>query len=353
MHDTGSVTVVGQIVSILAVTCNMFHKRYCHKSVIRRCCTPAPTPVGGTHAIATTSASFGSRFRHRGIDCCRTRAGELTRHAASLPAQGYYQSAVVCIDQNNNARCDSHEETTHTDAQGRFTLSGHGNVVAEISAGKTKVYSPSTHASTTADHDLVFRAPEIVFHLAARQHSRRWPDHDGNPPSSAPCRAAIWWPRAKRSRVAWACSRSSCSEDLNAEKNTRVHDALANESALVSVHCRCGRRCPRPHDELTDTLRNRLALDEIQTIVVIYAENRSFDNLFGTFPGANGLNTNSARAIKQVDRDGKTVLSVLPPAWGGLTAAGQTPAVTQAQTTNVWPNAPFQIDSPNSAALYG
>ena len=29
--------------------------------------------------------------------------------------------------------------------------------------------------------------------------------------------------------------------------------------------------------------------DDIHTIVVIYAENRSFDNLYGTFPGANGL----------------------------------------------------------------
>jgi phospholipase C len=30
-------------------------------------------------------------------------------------------------------------------------------------------------------------------------------------------------------------------------------------------------------------------LQDIDTIVVIYAENRSFDNLYGSFPGANGL----------------------------------------------------------------
>ena len=30
-------------------------------------------------------------------------------------------------------------------------------------------------------------------------------------------------------------------------------------------------------------------LDSIETIVVLYAENRSFDNLYGRFPGANGL----------------------------------------------------------------
>jgi len=30
-------------------------------------------------------------------------------------------------------------------------------------------------------------------------------------------------------------------------------------------------------------------IEGIENIVVIYAENRSFDNLYGTFPGANGL----------------------------------------------------------------
>ena len=31
--------------------------------------------------------------------------------------------------------------------------------------------------------------------------------------------------------------------------------------------------------------------DNVKTIVVVYAENRSFDNLFGKFPGANGIAT--------------------------------------------------------------
>ncbi len=97
----------------------------------------------------------------------------------------------------------------------------------------------------------------------------------------------------------------------------------------------------------------RAGLSTIQTVVVIYAENRSFDNLFGHFPGANGLNSAAAKAIKQVDRNGTTVLPVLPPSWSGLTAAGQTPVVSQAQTTNVWPNAPFQIDVASNAYGYG
>ncbi len=57
--------------------------------------------------------------------------------------------------------------------------------------------------------------------------------------------------------------------------------------------------------------------DDIQTVVVIYAENRSFDNLYGTFPGANGLANASQTAITQLDRDGKPMRG-LPAIWGGV-----------------------------------
>ena len=35
--------------------------------------------------------------------------------------------------------------------------------------------------------------------------------------------------------------------------------------------------------------RRPIHLDAIQHVVVIYAENRSFDNLYGLFPGASGI----------------------------------------------------------------
>ena len=85
-------------------------------------------------------------------------------------------------------------------------------------------------------------------------------------------------------------------------------------------------------------------LDKIQTVVVIYAENRSFDNLYGVFPGANGLQNVTAANSTQLDRDGKP-LKELPPVWNGLTAKGVTPVVTQAQTEHL-PNKPFAIDDP-------
>ena len=82
------------------------------------------------------------------------------------------------------------------------------------------------------------------------------------------------------------------------------------------------------------------SLDDIQTVVVIYAENRSFDNLYGNFPGANGLH--EAGDAAQVDRNGAK-LAVLPPIWGGLTARGVVPAITEAQTERL-ANAPFAVD---------
>jgi acid phosphatase len=84
--------------------------------------------------------------------------------------------------------------------------------------------------------------------------------------------------------------------------------------------------------------------DKINTIVVIYAENRSFDTLYGLFPGANGLNSVRTVQARQLDRDG-SLLSELPPVWGGITN-GVTPPVTQETTEQAHlPNAPSAIDT--------
>jgi phospholipase C len=67
-------------------------------------------------------------------------------------------------------------------------------------------------------------------------------------------------------------------------------------------------------------------LAKIQTVVVLYAENRSFDALYGGFPGANGLADVTPQMAVQRDRDG-SVLKELPPIWGGLTAKGVLPKI--------------------------
>src|SRR3984893_4919529 len=57
-------------------------------------------------------------------------------------------------------------------------------------------------------------------------------------------------------------------------------------------------------------------LNGIEHILVIYAENRSFDHLYGLFPGANGIANASPRLYLQVDRDGRE-LATLPAVWRG------------------------------------
>ena len=94
--------------------------------------------------------------------------------------------------------------------------------------------------------------------------------------------------------------------------------------------------------------------DDIQTLVVIYAENRSFDNLYGSFPGADGLANAPEAAITQLDRDGKPMRG-LPAIWGGIAAkvtagAPVAPAgLTQGQTATFLAgfNHPYDV-----AALY-
>ena len=86
-------------------------------------------------------------------------------------------------------------------------------------------------------------------------------------------------------------------------------------------------------------------LDRVQNIVVIYAENRAFDVLYGSFPGADGVANLKTAPAPQLDRD-SSVLKELPPVWMGLTATGVKPPVSEAQTAHL-PNRPFGIDDPN------
>src|SRR4051794_3162391 len=52
-------------------------------------------------------------------------------------------------------------------------------------------------------------------------------------------------------------------------------------------------------------------LEKVNHIIVIYLENRIFDNLYGLFPGADGI-AQAASAPPQVDKSGKPY-ETLPP----------------------------------------
>jgi acid phosphatase len=109
-------------------------------------------------------------------------------------------------------------------------------------------------------------------------------------------------------------------------------------------------RAPSPA-ELDQALR-----EQVKTVVVIYAENRSFNNLFADFPG-----TQPPAALiepeqyQQRDRDG-SLLTSLPPAWGGVLQVGpqSVDGVTYAQGVQyqqALPNAPFALKGPNQEDL--
>jgi acid phosphatase len=77
------------------------------------------------------------------------------------------------------------------------------------------------------------------------------------------------------------------------------------------------------------------AFAKIKTVVVIYAENRSFDHLYGLFPGANGIADATVEAKTQLDHDGKPL-----PYLVIFDAKGKPdPRFPK------MPNGPFQIDA--------
>jgi acid phosphatase len=88
------------------------------------------------------------------------------------------------------------------------------------------------------------------------------------------------------------------------------------------------------------------SLSDIQTIVVIYAENRGFDHLYGNFPGANGLTNATSQQITQLDRDG-SVLTQLPPINGNGLTDPSDPTQVNTEATRNHPNSTYVLDDPH------
>ena len=79
-------------------------------------------------------------------------------------------------------------------------------------------------------------------------------------------------------------------------------------------------------------------LANIETIVVIYLENHSFDNLYGLFPGADGLAQAPRDNTLQTDRQGRAYTH-LPRVMTTLTK----PPTPDARFPDTLPNQPFDI----------
>lgn len=100
--------------------------------------------------------------------------------------------------------------------------------------------------------------------------------------------------------------------------------------ATIFMLSGCGGSSASSHDTTTQLKAN------IDTIVVIYAENRAFDTLYGKFPGADGIDNALANPelYIQLDRDG-SVLPSLPKVWNTTD--------TQWAWIEGLPNKPFEI----------
>ncbi|MFL5030645.1 MAG: acid phosphatase [Xanthobacteraceae bacterium] len=82
--------------------------------------------------------------------------------------------------------------------------------------------------------------------------------------------------------------------------------------------------------------KSQEGLGKIKTIVVIYAENRSFDHLYGFFPGATGIANATEEQKTQLDHDGVPLPHLAIFDHHGRSDPRFPPM----------PNAPFQIDAP-------
>lgn len=85
----------------------------------------------------------------------------------------------------------------------------------------------------------------------------------------------------------------------------------------------------------------------VKNVVVIYLENRSFNNLFADFPGlASPLSSLAPEAVQQKDRDG-SVLPSLPKIWGGMVPGRQNLGgkeyIVKEDDIQGLPNAPWKL----------
>lgn len=133
--------------------------------------------------------------------------------------------------------------------------------------------------------------------------------------------------------------------------------AALGAGVTLSSYVTAGEKPPAAAEKpLTGAALDKALRDNIKTVVVIYAENRSFNNLFGNFPGVEKpLSSLEAADYEQRDRDG-SLLGKLPPAWGGVLQVGPQsvdgvtyPAGVQFQEN--LPNAPFALKGPNQEDL--
>ncbi len=132
--------------------------------------------------------------------------------------------------------------------------------------------------------------------------------------------------------------------------------ALAGAAWTVGVSAAPAQRAKAPAGSpLSSAATDAQLRQSIHHVVVLYAENRSFNNLFVDFPGlAQPLSELPVSSTRQRDRDG-SLLTTLPPVWGGMVPQTQvvdhrTYKLDEHAITGL-PNQPFALRTVDGAAL--
>ena len=262
----------------------------------------------------------------------------------------YFQGAKVCLDANGNGVCDAGEVSTTSGSQGQFTLVGAAApIVAEIdpTAGAKRLTSSGADITSTIASKIVLRAPMEAPGIVSVQSTSVVSEMETNSLSFAAARTKV--------AAALGVTEANLLTDYNTLTGTSAvaggdKDKLqaATDSGLLAIQTAIA---AGPATAVKTVLaKSTVALDKnkIKNVVVIYAENRSFDNLYGLFPNANGISRASAESKTQLDRDGVTPLSTLPAVWTASTAQAPTWSFVAGL-----PNGPFRIDAPQPGGAPG
>ena len=126
-------------------------------------------------------------------------------------------------------------------------------------------------------------------------------------------------------------------QKISARQAESRHAKILFRAALSALTLAALAACSSmPVNGLQSSTDAAAKLNRIQNVVVIYAENHSFDNMYGLFPGANGISRATPEQTTQLDHDGKPLPELIVFGHDGKPDA-KYPRM---------PNKPFRIDAP-------
>ena len=143
-------------------------------------------------------------------------------------------------------------------------------------------------------------------------------------------------------------SASDLPQDPSRRRLLAAGVGLAGLTGLSLSGCNLFESRPGTPKTAADIALDRTLQAKVRHIVVIYAENRSFSNLWSNYPGVQyPLEAVPASRYVQLDRDGRTPLPTLPKIWGGLVPQaqevdGKRYMISEKQIDGI-PNGPFHL----------